>query len=253
MNLVAGRVTRVRPSPINVELPEPMSYGWNKIPGVRVEGSRLTVNPAEYFFRYGDPSWILCAWDGVRHELLDVDESPDVAVEQQALDYVKAHGVRTTEPSEVLRTAFDVYGYIFRDEHLMDPSLDGVAPEHLRMLRQMGVLMALNRVELDGAISNVGPAWMFPATCRVVFNLSESEAGFVDELYHGTFFNESRRVESVKAHAALGGRLVHGCQSVPDQSGGCVVPYGCDIARFRAELNAFKREWTDAVLACRSL
>jgi hypothetical protein len=44
------------------------------------------------------------------------------------------------------------------------------------------------------------------------------------EVYHSTWFNESRRIESVKAHAALGGRLVHGCQSVPNQSGGACVP-----------------------------
>jgi len=28
----------------------------------------------------------------------------------------------------------------------------------------------------------------------------------------------------IKAHAALGGRLVHGYQSTPNQSGGAVVP-----------------------------
>ncbi|MEV8153393.1 hypothetical protein AB0R11_12375, partial [Streptomyces fradiae] len=31
---------------------------------------------------------------------------------------------------------------------------------------------------------------------------------------HGGWFNEPRRIESIKAHAALGGRLLHGCQSV---------------------------------------
>ncbi|MGH3585140.1 MAG: hypothetical protein ACRDQ0_02355 [Pseudonocardia sp.] len=145
--------------------------------------------------------------------------------------------------------AWDVYAHVFREQHLTDPGLAGVTVAQLRMLREMGVVMALDRVELDGAISNVGPAWMFPATCRVVFDLDETEAEQVDELYHGTWFNEPRRVESVKAHAALGGRLVHGCQSRPNLSGGVVAPYGCDIATFKAELAAFRDEWVQRVLA----
>lgn len=42
----------------------------------------------------------------------------------------------------------------------------------------------------------------------------------LDEVCYSVWFNESRRIESVKAHTALGGQLVHGCQSVPNQSGG---------------------------------
>jgi hypothetical protein len=71
----------------------------------------------------------------------------------------------------------------------------------------------------------------------------------VDELYHGTFFDESRRAESVRAHAALGGRLVHGCSSVPCMAGGCVVPFGTDITRFRSELDLLKGEWMDRIRA----
>jgi hypothetical protein len=73
--------------------------------------------------------------------------------------------------------------------------------------------------------------------------LTTAETQKLDELYHGTWFNEARRVESIKAHAALGGRLVHGCQSVPNQSGGVVAPYGCDIARFSRELAGLKHGW----------
>lgn len=120
------------------------------------------------------------------------------------------------------------------------------------MLREMGTMMSLNRVELTGSITTVGPAWFFPITAQVVYGLSEAEGAALDELYHGGFFNEYRRIESVKAHAALGGRLVHGCQSAPDQSGGCVVPYGTDMAQFQAELNGFKRQWMNAICAQRS-
>jgi hypothetical protein len=80
-----------------------------------------------------------------------------------------------------------------------------------------------------------------------VFDLDDEKGGMLDEVYHGTWFNESRRIESIKAHAALGGRLVHGCQSVPNQSGGAVVPYGASIERFRKDLEAFRGEWLAAV------
>jgi hypothetical protein len=142
-----------------------------------------------------------------------------------------------------------VYAHIFRQEQLDDPDLGHVTPRHLRMLRESATLMALNRVELDGRISNVGPAWFFPATSQVVHELDTEQSELLDDLYHGTFFNEHRRVESVKAHAALGGRLVHGCQSKPNMSGGSVVGYGTDLTRFRAELGTFKGEWIHRILA----
>ena len=111
--------------------------------------------------------------------------------------------------------------------------------------------MALNKVELDGTISNVGPCWFFPAATSVVFDLDEERGGMLDEVYHSTWFNESRRLESVRAHTALGGRLVHGCQSVPSQSGGACVPYGASITRFRDDLGQFREQWLTAVYACR--
>ncbi|MFC6880086.1 MULTISPECIES: hypothetical protein [Actinomadura] len=43
---------------IRAELPEPFHPGWNEIDGVTVEGTRLTINPARYFFRYENPSWL---------------------------------------------------------------------------------------------------------------------------------------------------------------------------------------------------
>jgi hypothetical protein len=52
--------------------------------------------------------------------------------------------------------------------------------------------------------------------------------------------------------AALGGRLVHGCQSGTEinMAGGCVAPYGADIERFRSELGRFRETWIEAVRAC---
>jgi hypothetical protein len=94
------------------------------------------------------------------------------------------------------------------------------------MLREAATLTALNKVELDGSISTVGPCWFFPAATSVVFDLDDQTGGMLDEVYHGTWFTEHRRIESIKAHVALGGRLVHGCQSVPNQSGGACVSYG---------------------------
>lgn len=41
----------------------------------------------------------------------------------------------------------------------------------------------------------------------------------------------------------------HGCQSSPNMSGGVVAPYGFDVARFTAELNAFKGGWRAAIHA----
>lgn len=92
----------------------------------------------------------------------------------------------------------------------------------------------------------------FPAATSVVFDLDDTTGAMLDEVYHSTWFNESRRIESIKAHAALGGRLVHGCQSVPNQSGGACVPYGASITRFREDLTAFRSEWLAAVYACRA-
>lgn len=236
---------------IEATLPEPLSTGWNQLDGVTVDHATVTIDPARYFFRYQMPIWRLCDWDGVRRDLLDAAETPEAALEQQVLDYIRTHGQPTSDPGQVLTAAWHVYTYLFRDEHLDDPELAHITPQHLRMLREMATMMALNRVELSGTITTVGPAWFFPVTAQVVYGLTQTEAETLDELYHGGFFNEYRRIESIKAHAALGGRLVHGCQSEPNMSGGCVVPYGTDIAHFRTELDGFKHQWMDRIRARR--
>lgn len=235
---------------IEVTLPEPFSPGWERLDGVTVDGNTFGLDAERYFFRQAAaPTWLLCDWEAVRRDLLPVTETTDVALEQHALGYVRSHGRSTTDPAEVLRVAWHVYAWLFRPEHLQDPGLAGVTADELRMLHEMGTVMALNRVELTGEITQIGPAWFFPATAQVVYGLDDAATARLDELYHGGFFNEYRRAESILAHAALGGRLVHGCQSVPDQSGGCVVAYGTDLTRFRTELDGFKHAWMDAIRA----
>jgi hypothetical protein len=151
--------------------------------------------------------------------------------------------------ARILATAWQVYGHIFRAELLPVPGLESIGPDELRMLREAATLMALNKVEDTGHISIIGAAWFFGAALPVVFDLSDEMGQVIDEAYHGTWFNESRRAESVLAHAALGGRLVHGCQSSPDMTGGVVAPYGAGIARFRDEINAMKHDMIGAIRA----
>jgi hypothetical protein len=236
---------------ISVELAQAFDKRWSRLPGITVDGPTLTIDPTEYFFRFDSSSWLVCDWDLVRDRLLDVDETAEAALEQTALEFVRAHARSTSDASEVLSIAFDVYSYLFRDELLPVGGLERIGTDELRMLREAATLMALNKVEPDGHISNVGPCWFFPAATSVVFDLDEATGGMIAEVYHSTWFNETRRVESIKAHAALGGRLVHGCQSVPDQSGGACLPYGASVETFRTDLRAFRDEWLAAVYACR--
>jgi hypothetical protein len=237
---------------ISVELPEPFDPRWARLPGIAVDDRRITIDPATYFFRFRSASWLVCDWDIVRTEFLDAQESRETALEQAALEFIRKHAHVTDDPAEVLSIAWQVYAYLFRDELLPVPGLDEIGPAELRILREAATLMALNKVELDGTISNVGPCWFFPAATSVVFDLDEKHGGLLDEVYHSTWFNESRRIESVKAHTALGGRLVHGCQSVPNMSGGACVPYGASVARFRDDLGQFRDQWVSAIYACRA-
>ncbi|MEX2985566.1 hypothetical protein [Streptomyces sp. C36] len=243
-------MTATAPPAISVKLPEAFDPRWARLPGIEVHGADITIDPAKYFFRFDSASWLVCDWEPVRADLLSVKETAGAALEQTALDFIRANGRTTTDPAKVLTTAWEVYAYLFRDELLPVAGLEQIGSTELRMLREAATLMALNKVELDGTISNVGPCWFFPAATSVVFDLDEETGGMLDEVYHSTWFNESRRVESIKAHAALGGRLVHGCQSVPDQSGGACLPYGASIDRFREDLRAFRSEWLTAVYAC---
>ncbi|WP_211240439.1 hypothetical protein [Haloglycomyces albus] len=200
---------------------------WNRLDGIAVTAdevtgnARVTIDPDKWFFRYENPQWILCDWDQVRDDLLPQIEKPGVAIEQIALDYVAANGRETTNPVEVLTHAWNVYDHLFCDDLLDDPELDWIPTEAPTMLRECSVLMALNRVNEDGHIANASPAWMLCKAMEVVYDLDEKTATAMDEFYHSGWFNEHRRRESLLAHAALGGRLVHGCQSAANMSGGC--------------------------------
>ncbi|MGV4924209.1 hypothetical protein K2224_26605 [Streptomyces sp. BHT-5-2] len=244
-------MTTIDTTAITVELPEAFDDRWSRLPGIQVDGRRITIDPTEYFFRFESRTWLVADWELVKSQLLTVNETTESAVEQLALNFIKAHGQSTSDAAHVLATAYEVYAYLFRDEHLASLGLPQITTEHLRMLCEAATLMALNKVELDGHISNVGPCWFFPAATSVVFDLDEEMGGLLDEVYHGGWFSEHRRIESIKAHAALGGRLVHGCQSVPDQSGGVVAPYGASMATFRDDLAAFKARWIEQVYARR--
>lgn len=236
---------------ITVELPEVFDERWSRLSGIQVNGRRITIDPAEYFFRFESATWRVADWELVKSQLLDIEETTESTVEQLALDFIKANAASTSDAARVLAIAYEVYAYLFREEHLAGLGLPQITADHLRMLREAATLMALNKVELDGHISNIGPCWFFPAATSVVFDLDDEMGGLLDEVYHGGWFNEHRRIESIKAHAALGGRLVHGCQSVPDQSGGAVAPYGASMANFRADLAQFKVGWIEQVYARR--
>ncbi|MFJ7272904.1 hypothetical protein [Kitasatospora sp. NPDC098663] len=240
-------MTTVDIATITVELPEAFDPRWNRLPGITVDGKTITVDPEKYFFRFETSSWLVIDWQTVKDGLLNVDETEEAAVEQMALEFIKTHARSTSDAGQVLAIAHQVYAYLFRGEHLATLGLPRVTAEHLKMLREAATFMALNKVELDGHISNVGPCWFFPSATSVVFDLSEEDGQMLDEVYHGGWFNEHRRIEGIKAHTALGGRLVHGCQSVPDQSGGVVASYGTSMATFGTELAAFKKEWIDQV------
>jgi hypothetical protein len=242
-------VTTIDTAAITVVLPEEFDERWSRLPGIQVDGRRITIESAEYFFRFESHTWLVADWELVNSQLLNTDETTENAVEQLALDFIKAHAAPTSDAARVLATAYEVYAYLFRDEHLASLGLSQITAEHLRMLREAATLMALNKVELDGHVSNVGPCWFFPAATSVVFDLDDEMGGLLDEVYHGGWFNEHRRIESIKAHAALGGRLVHGCQSVPDQSGGVVAPYGASMTAFRTDLA--KTGWIKQIYAHR--
>lgn len=238
------------PALITAELPCPLDPRWGRLPGIDVDGRIITISPADYFFRFESCSWLVTDWETVRDGLLPVTETAAEAIEQVTLKFIQAHARVSTDPAEVLRIAWHVYASLFRDELLPIAGLPSIGLAELRMLREAATFMALNRVRPDGSIANVGPCWFFPAATGVVFDLDEQAGQQLDEVYHGAWFNETRRIESIKAHAALGGRLVHGCQSAPNQSGGAVVPYGASIERFRLDLDSFRDGWLAAVRSC---
>lgn len=214
-----GELPRDAIAHAQVDLPEPFCPRWRRLDGIDVQGHRLSVDLRRYFFSYESPTWRLCDWPLVRETLLG---DPDAAVEQRTVDFVRAHGRITDDPAEVLLTGYEVYSHLFGD-HRRDAR---VGDAHRRMLRELGTVLALNCVAPGTPVGNVGSAWFFQVAARTVFGVDDYVAERLHELYCGTFFDERRRAESIRAHAALGGPVVHGCS----------VPRGRDLGRYRVEL-----------------
>ncbi|MFF2519025.1 hypothetical protein [Streptomyces sp. NPDC058086] len=180
-------MTTIDTAAITVVLPEAFDKRWSRLPGIQVDGRRITIDPAEYFFRFESHTWLVADWELVNSQLLNTDETTENPVEQLALDFIKAHAAPTSDAARVLATAYDVYAYLFRDEHLASLGLSQITAEHLRMLREAATLMALNKVELDGHISNVGPCWFFPAATSVGAAIRAADDGAVVSIQPGSY------------------------------------------------------------------
>lgn len=220
---------------------------WNCIPGISVSDNKVEIEIEKYFFRYEEPQWRMIEWDRVQSNWNNLDETQDCSLEQKCLTFVKEESLVTDKADKILENAELAYSFLFNPSRVDLSGLPNVKDYHLNIIKEASILMALNRVDQDGRARNVGSAWFLPTCTQKVFNLSDKEAEFVDELYHGTFFTEARRVDSVKAHTALGGRLVHGCQGAPNLSGGCVVEYGTSINNFHADLKSFRDQWVNVI------
>lgn len=220
---------------------------WNRVPGIRVSDGEVEIDVERYFYRYEDPAWRIVPWEKVQQHWDTLDETSESALEQNCLEFISSHSRQTQDPCEVLENAEKAYTFLFREDRDDLDGLPYLTSSHLKILREVSTLMALNKVDRDGCARNVGPAWFFPICSQEVFNLTDKETEEVDELYHGGFFLETRRVESIKAHTALGGRLVHGCSGKPDMSGGCVLEYGASIEGFHADLRKFRDPWMQSI------
>lgn len=216
---------------------------WSRVPGININNGQAIIDIDAYFFRYEDPQWKYIPWETVVSNWEKLDETTDSSLEQNCLSLVKEKSITTTDPTIVLENAEKAYEFLFDPKRIDLSGLPYVKDEHLKILKEASTLMALNRVDQDGRARNVGPAWFLPACSQKVYELTDKESEFIDELYHGTFFTEARRVDSVKAHTALGGRLVHGCQGQVNQSGGCVLSYGTSVEKFHLDLKSFRDEW----------
>lgn len=234
------------PPVVAVELPVVFDERWNRVPGIGVEETRVTVDPSRYFFRFDSPSWPVCGWTRVERELLPVRETREAAVEEIVAAYVAAHGRSTRDAGEVLRTAWTVYSLLLRDSLLPVAGLEEVGPVELGALRQAATFMALNSVAMDGAIRNVGPCWFAAEMAGIVFGLDSEVTGLLDEVLHGAWFGKRWRLESLKAHAALGGKLVHGSSEGLYGFGGACVPFGTSVPGLRRDLVVSRRAWLEA-------
>jgi hypothetical protein len=215
--------------------------GWERVSGIKLIGDAIQITPTQYFERFEDPSWTYVPWETVQAHWTELSETPDMAIEQACLQFIRKHSQQSRDASVILENAEKVYSFVFNESLLHEiEDLDHVTANDLRVLRESSILCALNKVALNGRITNIGPAWYFAQCARLVYGLSATDEQRVDELFHGGFFNALRLREQTRAHVALGGRLVHGCQSSGNGSGGCVVGYGTDVAVMQKELLALR-------------
>src|SRR5699024_12730243 len=116
--------------------------------------------------------------------LLDAREDARAPTEQLALAHVTSTSRLPHDPAAVRTPAWHAYACLFRPEHLEASDLPSdVSAEHLRMLIEVTTMMALNRVEQSGEITNVGPAWMFAEAVKRVYGIDGAGAELVGELY----------------------------------------------------------------------
>ena len=218
---------------------------WSRVDGLTATSSEVTIEPEQFFYSFNRPSWTIVDWSDLREDWGNLRETPERSLEQVCLEYIKAHGKETRDPAEVLATAWEVYSFLFDAEAMdcnSDPELNAL---YLKALRETSILMALNAVSLNGELVNVSVAWFLPLCAQKIYDLTDDQAREVDELYHSGWFYEERRNDFLRAHIALGGRLIHGCSSSADMKGGVVAPYGVDVSAFMRELDAV----TDACVA----
>jgi hypothetical protein len=219
---------------------------WDRVPGVSTSSTSVNIDLDKYFFRYEESSWRIVDWSKVQEAWASLSETDECTLDQQCLNFVQRESRETKDGAEVLKNAAEVYNFIF-DENRIDLSVIPFAkPEHLQILREMSIMMALNRVSKNGIIKNIGPAWFFADCAQQVYGLSDQTACELDDLYHGSFFNEWRRIDATKAHTALGGRLIHCCgtsTSGGGHGGGVVVEYGTSSDNFHRDFKAHKQQW----------
>lgn len=221
---------------VKVRTASAFHHGWNRIPGIRVDGVELEISP-EYFIRREDAFWEYVPWEIVQAHWDEIGESKDFALEQSALAFIKRHKISTNRLDAVLENAEKVYSFLFDGLRIAEhEDLRTVSDADLRVLRESSTLCALNRVNAAGRITTIGPAWYFAQCARIVYGLDAAAEARVDELFHGGFFNGPRLRDQVRAHTALAGKLVHGCQGSGHGSGGCVVAYGTDLDVMQSEL-----------------
>lgn len=215
--------------------------GWNKIAGLRVENGVLNIDRDVYFIRAEEETWSYVPWEMVQERWSEIQETADKALEQAALEFIAIHRRTTRDPAVILRNAEQVYKFLYDPDRLATfDDLRDVSSEDLRILREASILCALNKVARSGRITVIGPAWYFAQCARLVFDLDREAEIRVDELFHGGFFNGVRLSDQVRAHVALGGKLVHGCQGSGNGAGGCVVEYGTNLQTMQAELVALR-------------